>query len=230
MTQEGVLHADPELSDGATMLTTENVRRIIALMIGVASVTAGAMSWRGSQINSTASFDDRTSIGQTVAEAQRSIDVTVTASAQVASYGIYRETYELAGLVGDVEADSLRAAATGRAVNAGVFGPFDGGVAETATPRGFDVDARLASLTAAEETGFESGGPLDPDGFADAADDIRVRVRALQVWALVMLVAVAILTTAQVADTRAVRRSAGAIGTLAFTAAAIAAFTRDFFA
>lgn len=223
------MSGDPVGGDSLDMSTATNVRRLIALMIGIASITVGVLTWRASQINSTAAFDDRTSVGQTITQARRDMDVTIEASAQAADYAAYVQADDLAGLLDAQAAADVRSAATERARRVGVLTAFElDGVDPGGRPPGFDIDARVDSLRAQAETGFDSGGPLTPDRFAERADDIRDRVRALQVWALVILFAIGALTLAEVTDGRVTRRSAGALGSLVFIVAAVAAFTQDF--
>lgn len=212
------------------MFTTDNIRRTIALLIGIASITAGVFAWRASQIGSTASFDDRTAIGQTIAAAQRDMEVVIGTSADAADYETYLAAYTIAAELDETTAHQIRSAATEMAVAGGVFGGFELADPAPVEPVAFDVDARLASRTAAAATGFSSGGPLEPDVAAAEADDIRQRVRGLITWAFLVLLAVGALTVAQVADSRRLRRAFAAGGTVFFAAVTIAAFTRDYFA
>jgi hypothetical protein len=47
-------------------VSTSRIKWLTAFLIGIATVTAAAFSWRAAQIGSTAAFDDRQSISETV--------------------------------------------------------------------------------------------------------------------------------------------------------------------
>lgn len=47
-------------------MSTSRIKWLTAFLIGIATVTAAAFSWRAAQIGSTAAFDDRQSISETV--------------------------------------------------------------------------------------------------------------------------------------------------------------------
>jgi hypothetical protein len=216
-------------------MSTENVKRIIALMIGVGTIIAGLFTWHAGQIASGASFDDRTAVGQQVDVENARIDVAVEASRQARQYDVYLSDYAIAdGLdanaerlraagdvdlaeVAEAEAVNRREAATTRATVAGVFDAsslaVDSGVV-SAEPRAFDLETRIAALTAEEATGLDSAGDLDPQKWADESDAIRDRVRNLTYLVGLILIAVVVLTTAEVTVSRRIRRSGLAIGGL----------------
>ncbi|MEL6891730.1 MAG: hypothetical protein AAFP84_09050 [Actinomycetota bacterium] len=210
-------------------MSTETTKKLIALAIGMASITAGLLTWRASQINSTAAFDDRTAVGQTITQAQRRINVTIDASVQAAAYSDYVTALDLAERVDEPESLEIRTEATELAIAAGVFPAFGSSDPAANGIPPFDLDARLASLAAEQETGFASGGRLDPTAFADESDAIRDRVRALQIWTLVILLAIGALTAAEITDSRRTRRGAGAAGMFIYLAATTAALTGSFF-
>jgi hypothetical protein len=195
----------------------------IAFLIGVATVTAAGFGWRAAQIGSTAAYDDRQSIGETVSVEQAAVERAVTVAAQAREYVRYRADYAVAAAL-DREADrlaaggaaglaavsrgeaaGLREGATRRAAQAGVFGRFtiqSDLLEPTATPRTFDYRARARALAAEESTALGSPASLDPGQWAGAAEDIRVRVTRLARWAFVALVAVLLYTLAEVSTRR----------------------------
>ena len=117
-------------------------RWAIAFLIGLATVTAAGFSWRAAQIGSTAAFDDRQSISQTVAVQQAAVERTITVAGDAREYARYRADYAVAArldaeaarlaaagahdlaAVSHAEAAALREGATRRAATAGVFGSF----------------------------------------------------------------------------------------------------------
>ena len=105
-------------------------------------MTAAGFGWRAAQIGSTAAYDDRQSIGETVSVEQATVERAVTVAAQAREYVRYRADYAVAAAldreaarlavrgagrlaaVSRGEAAGLREGATRRAAEAGVFGRF----------------------------------------------------------------------------------------------------------
>lgn len=195
------------------------LRWTIAFLIGVATVTAAGFGWRAAQIGSTAAYDDRQSIGETVAVEQAAVGRAITVAADAREYVRYRADYAVASaldreaaelvaagadrlaVVSRSEATELRLGATRRAAQAGVFGRATIGgdlLRPTATPRAFEYRARARALAAEESAAIDSPGNLDPDRWAQAAIDIRGRVRGLIRWAFLLLIAVMLYTVAEV--------------------------------
>src|SRR5206468_2489189 len=72
------------------------LRWAIAFLLGLATVTAAAFSWRAAQIGSTAAFDDRQSISETVRVAQGTVERTVAVAEDTRAYAGYRADYAVA--------------------------------------------------------------------------------------------------------------------------------------
>ncbi len=201
------------------------LRWTIAFLIGLATVTAAGFGWRVAQIGSTAAYDDRQSIGETVSVEQARVERAVTVAAQAREYVRYRADYAAAAAldrearqlaaggaarlaaVSQGEAGALREGATRRAAEAGVFGRFTIGtdlLRPTTQPRSFDYRARARELAADMSTGLDSPANLDPDHWARAAEHIRNRMKSLTRWAFLVLVAVFFYTAAEVATRRRV--------------------------
>jgi hypothetical protein len=97
------------------------------------------MGWRAAQIGSTAAFDDRQSISETVSVEQDAVARAVAVAADAREYVRYRADYAVAAAL--------------------------------------DYRARAQALAAEESTAIDSPAKLDPGRWAQAANDIRVRVR-----------------------------------------------------
>jgi hypothetical protein len=178
-----------------------NRRWTVAFLIGLATVTATGFGWRAAQIGSTAAFDDRQSIGDTVRVEQAAVERTVALQATARAYARYRADYARAAMLGGADADAVRRAATRRAVSAGVFDGF--AVAgdlprPPRTPRALDLAQRNRSLIAQQSTALDAPAALNPNRWAREADAIRVRINGLTVWAFVALLAVPLYTLAQI--------------------------------
>ena len=223
----------------------------IAFLIGLATVTAAAFTWRAAQIGSTAAYDDRQSISETVRAEEGEVERSIAIAAAAREYVRYRADYGVAvaldrqaarlasagsGQLASVsrgEAAALRQGATRRAAEAGVFGRTTIGSASlkpSATPRSFDIKARRRALEAEQSTALDSPGKLDPSGFARQADDIRDRVNGLVRFAFVIAFAVLLYTLAEV-STRRRRTTVFAIAGIAvYTAAVVGCLSTFFFA
>jgi hypothetical protein len=225
---------------------------VIALLIGAATVFAAAYSWRAAAIGSTAAFDDRQSISETLAAQQQRIDVSAAAGNDSRDYARYLVDYGVAAELDNQaaalekegraapaadarrEAESLRRAATERAAEAGVFGSFsiaDDLAKPSDVPRPFSLDDRIKARTVEEATGINSPGQLDPDSWAEDAEGIRDRINGLAVWTVVMLVAVLLFTIGEAnSSQRRIFRTALTLGMVVLLFGAIGGLTTDFFA
>lgn len=220
---------------------------LLAFLIGLAAVMAALFGWRAAQIGSTAAFDDRQSIGATVAVQEQQVEVDIATADDAAEYARYLGDYavaatldrraltrdpELAASLRD-EAAGIRRAATLRAADAGVFGASSiaADLASPSTaPRTFDVDAHRAALAADLSTRLQSGGTRNPQASADAAEEIRDRVDGLVRWAFMLFAAVLLLTAADVwrGDTRLLV-GLGAAGVLLLVVGIVGGLGFDFF-
>lgn len=225
---------------------------LIALLIGLATVTAALFGWRAAAIGSTAAFDDRQSISETIKVQQETLDVALTVVDETRQYSRYLADYALAAELdnqadalegaGDEDnaaqtrerAQDLRRSATESAADAGVFGAFsiaDDVREPSATPRPFSLDERARAVAAEEATGIDSPGQLDPSGWALQAEEIRDRIQGLVVWAFVLLASVLLFTTAQVfSDRRPVFYSFLGLGIVVLLFGMVSGFTIDFVA
>ena len=212
-----------------------DVRWAILFMVGVATVTATAFGWRSAQIGSTAAFDDRQSISETVAVEQGAVQRAGAIAAETREYDRYRADYAVAAAFdrrGNTrQGDALRLGATRRAAAAGVFGPSTIGddlLQPRLVARPFDAGARARGLTAEAATQLDSPAALDPDRWAESATAIRERSRGLTRWGLVALMAVPLLT---IAETSRRRRSAygfAAAGVLVYMTGLLGGLTQVF--
>lgn len=213
-------------------------------------MTAAGFGWRAAQIGSTAAYDDRQSIGETVSVEQAAIERAVSVAAEAQEYVRYRADYAVAAAL-DREADrlaaggadrlaavsrgeaaALREGATRRAAEAGVFGRSTIGsdlLQPTTTPRPFDYQARGRALEAEQSAQLESPANLDPGHWARAAADIRVRVKGLTRWAFLALFAILLYTLAEVTTRPRVSYALIGCGLAAYLAGLVGGLTTVFF-
>jgi hypothetical protein len=213
--------SDPGESRRGLDLTAQ--QWIIALLVGVATVSAAGFGWRAAATGSTAAYDDRQSISETIAVKQQEMDIGLAVSGDTRNYSRYLAGYAFAaelenqadGLeqAGDRgaaaaarrEAVQLRRSATRRAADAGVFGNStiaDDLSRPSPTPRPFSFEERLRARTAEQQTGVNSPGELNPDRWAKEAEQIRDRINGLAVWAFIALFAVLMFSLAEANSTR----------------------------
>ncbi len=223
----------------------------IAFLIGLATVTAASFTWRAAQIGSTAAYDDRQSISETVRAEQGEVERTVAIAAAAREYVRYQADYGVAAAldreaarlaaaqssrladVSRAEAAALREGATRRAAAAGVFGRATIGsdlLKPSATPRPFDIKARRRALEVEQSTALDSPGNLNPSGFARQADDIRDRVNGLVRFAFVIAFAVLLYTLAEVSTRRRRMMAFAVAGIAVYTAAVVGCLSTYFFA
>jgi hypothetical protein len=225
---------------------------VVVLLIGLASVLAAFFGWRAAAIGSTAAYDDRQSISESIKVEQRDIEVSLATAQDASEYVRYLGDYALAGELdnqagavagaGESEAaasarrqaDALRRNATERAAANGVFGEFSitSDLREPSPqPRPFSFEEQAEANATAEATAFDSAGNLDPQVWADDAESIRDRIEGLSVWTFVLLCAVLLLTIAQVnSDRRPAFYTFVTLGVVALTVGAVGGFAVDFFA
>ena len=225
---------------------------VLALLIGLATVMGAFFGWRAAAIGSTAAFDDRQSISETIKVEQQDIDVDLAVANDTREYTRYLAGYALAAeldnqadslaAAGDAaaasetrrEAQLLRRAATERAADAGVFGPFtiaDDLREPAAEPRTFNVDDRLVAREAEVASALDSPGQLDPQVWADESNAIRDRIEGLSIWVFILIVSVLTFTVAQVnSERRAVFYGFMAFGVVTLVVGIVGGFAVDFFA
>jgi hypothetical protein len=201
-------------------MTGDNRKRLLALLLGLATIGAGVFSWRAGQLGTVAAYSDRQSIGQTIAQEQQQVEVALAGALDAVSYARYVADYAEAGTLSDDaldladagatglarlrvdQADALRDAASARAGETGVFGPataFGDILTPRRQPRGFDLPRHLDAIRADISTDIRSPANLRPDRWARMAEELRVRVRGLALAAFFMVLAAGALTVAQVA-------------------------------
>lgn len=225
---------------------------VLALLIGLATVMGAFFGWRAAAIGSTAAFDDRQSISETIKVEQQEIDVDLSVTDDTREYTRYLANYALAAELDNQagslaaagntagaaetrrEAQVLRRAATERAADSGVFGPFtiaDDLREPRAEPRTFNVDERLVARRAELATAIGSPGQLDPQVWADESEAIRQRIKGLSIWIFILIFGVLMFTVAQVnSERRTVFYGFVALAVAALLVGIVGGFAADFFA
>lgn len=210
-----------------------NRKWTVAFLIGLATVTATGFGWRAAQIGSTAAFDDRQSVGDTVRVEQAAVQRAVALETATRGYARYRADYARAATLSGPQASAVRRAAIRRAVDAGAFDGFavSGDLLHPPrAPRPLDLAQRERSLVAVQSTALDAPAALNPDRWAREADAIRVRVNGLTRWAFLALLAVPLYTLAQLATRRRLVAAFATVGVVVYLTALVGGLATHFWA
>lgn len=222
---------------------------LVPLLIGLVTITAGVFAWRAGQLASSAAYQDRQAVGQTIKQEQQRVASGLETVNEAVSYVGYAADFAEAAAMDSVaseldsqgltaaaatvasDADVLRRSATELAQAVGVFGEqsvLTQSVIDPDQPIPFSIDEQLKGNEAQLSTGITSPGVLDPDSWADAATDTRERVRTLRWQTLLLLISVLAYTVAELAPLRRTRSTGFVVGTALYIFVTIATFLGSF--
>jgi len=183
---------------------------VIAVLIGVVSVTGAVMTWQSSQRGESATDKDRQAIAETVLQEQSNANVEARVRDEAQAFAQYKENLTNAQLL-NKQADDLRAA--GFAIEAaqardqaselervadslaGLTFSLD--YVETddnGLPTNFLIDKRRADLRRADEQASQ----VNPDQTAQQAIDLRNQSQRLEGWTIPLVLSVVLLTLATI--------------------------------
>lgn len=218
---------------------------LMPLLIGLVTITAGLFTWRAGQLGSTSAFEDRQAVGQTITAERQRLQAAVTVVIQSVGYVRYATDYAEAAALDDLaqraseqgldgvsagltaNADRVRSTAGQRAEDTGVFGEQEllaQTLTDSETPLPFDPAQRLAELEAQAATGITSPGVLDPQAWADMAEDTRARVRALRIATMFLLLSVVAYTVGELSNRRVTRLTGFGLGSVIYVVTIAATF------
>ena len=188
-----------------------DARLVIAVLIGLVSVTGAFITWRSSQLGEKAVDKDRQAIAETVLQEQSNADVETQLRDEQQAFSQYKEDLTNASLL-DAEADKLDAAGqsadaartrdqagTQREVaNSLAALTFSTAYVEfddtTGLPKDFLIDDRRADLRRNDD----QAAKVNPDATAAQAIDFRRRSQRLEGWTIPLVLAVVLLTFATI--------------------------------
>lgn len=218
---------------------------LVPALIGLVTISAGLVTWRAGQLGSSAAYEDRQSVGQTITQQQQVTEAGLGTTAQASAWVTYSASLAEASALEDLaneaadqgledvsaklleQADRVTTSADELAQAQGVFGTQELLRREVnpdvaAEADGFNIAQRFETLKADAASGVTSPGVLDPDAWAARADATRAQVRALRIATVFMLIAVAAYTVAELARHRSVRLAGFAIGGVVYVVTVIA--------
>lgn len=222
---------------------------LVPALIGLVTITAGLLTWRAGQLGSSAAYEDRQSVGQTITQQKQVTEAGLRTTAQASGYVSYVADLAQAEALADLAAEAseqghpdvataLEEQARRVVESADQLAEAKGVLSEqeilrselsdegrTVAP-GFDVQERFEALETEAATGIASPGVLDPDAWASRADGTRAQVLALRHATVFMLMAVAAYTVAELARRRATRLAGFAVGGVIYLVTLIAVLPR----
>lgn len=202
--------------EGVRERRTARLRRIdqklvIAVLIGLVSVTGAVMTWRSSQLGEKAVDRDRQAIAETVLQEQSNANVETQLRDEQQAFAQYKQQLTNAKLL-ETEADQLQAAgATADAARARdqageqrevannlasltfstAYVVFDDA---SGLPKDFLIDQRRSDLRQNDS----QAAKVNPDQTVTQAVEFRQRSQRLEGWTIPLVLAVVLLTIATI--------------------------------
>jgi hypothetical protein len=188
-----------------------DAKLVIAVLIGLVSVTGAVITWKSSQLGEKAVDRDRQAVAETVLQEQSNANVETQLRDEQQAFAQYKEDLTNAQLL-DTEADQLTA--MGLTVEAGQARDEAGVQREVADdlasltfsteyvkfdsnsglPTDFLIDQRRADLRRNDD----QAAKVNPDQTAVQAIDFRRRSQRLEGWTIPLVLAVVLLTLATI--------------------------------
>ena len=209
-------------------------RTVVAILIGVVSVSGAVLTWRASNLGESATDHDRQSILETVQQQQAKSAVEDGLRSEQVAFARYKvlldQAFRLDSVPGAPDADKVRAAAlrdesttlAALELEGAVFVKFD---PATGVPATYDVEGRRADLLRTGDN--ERASRLDPDRTARRGDTLRRRSQRLVGWLVAFVGCVVLLTVAQVSRRESLRQLLAGLAAAAWIFALIVALGGD---
>jgi hypothetical protein len=192
-------------------LSRVDIKLVIAVLIGLVSVTGAVITWQSSQLGEKAVDRDRQAVAETVLQEQSNANVETRVRDEQQAFAQYKEELTDAALL-DSQADQLSAAglpveSAQARDEAGVqrevannlatltfnvsFVKFDD---TTGLPTDFLIDQRRADLRQNDS----EAAKVNPDQTVAQAIDFRRRSQRLEGWTIPLVLSVVLLTLATI--------------------------------
>jgi hypothetical protein len=213
-----------------------DMKALIAIVIGLVSFTGALLTWRASTLSSNATGADRQSVLETVVQQQNSVSVETQLRFEEAAFARFKadmvnaqkmraEATQLrnGGLKG--QADQLEDDAT-RLENLALVAARDTGNAYSYDENGvptFDEAGRRLALSRKDEAASQA----NPEQQVKFADQTRKRSQRLVGFLPILVLAIVLLTIAQLLRRDSLRPFLAGAGTLIWLVAIVIAFVGD---
>ncbi len=212
-----------------------DAKSLIAVLIGVVSVTGAVVTWRAAILAELATDKDRQAVAETVLQQRNAASAEIVLEAEGRAFARYRADLVAADRL-DEEADTLeKAGDQGRALEARNdavvhrrvadelaqvrdFGPY---VVEddAGNPVSLDTERRRDDLVRQDTEASQ----VDPVQTIGQGDDLRQRSQVLVGWIVVFVGAVVLLTIAQIVGNRILRSGFAGVAVVVYLVATVGA-------
>ena len=211
-----------------------DLKSIIAILIGVVSVTGAVVTWRAALLSEYATDNDRQAVAETALRQRAEVNARLEVGAQERAFARYRSDIIAADRL-DSDAAQLRS--QGRIAEARA-------AENEATARRKEADELAALSGFSQYLGEDDGGlptfdaersrqdlerddveaaQVDPVQTSARADDLRAHSQRLVGWIVVFVGAVVLLTLGQVINVKAIRAALAGLGVLIYVFATVGA-------
>jgi hypothetical protein len=217
-----------------------DARLVIAVLIGLVSVTGAVITWRSSQLGEKAVDRDRQAVAETVLQEQSNANVETRLRDEQQAFAQYKENLTNAQLL-DTQADQLvtaglPAAAAAALDEAGVLREVANDLASltfstqyvktddaTGLPTDFLIEERRADLRRNDD----QAAKVNPDQTVAQAVDFRRRSQRLEGWTIPLVLAVVLLTVATITKNARARPWIASVAVVIYVLSAGIAFLGD---
>lgn len=209
-----------------------DLKAVIAVLIGLVSVTGAFTTWRAVLLAEQATDNDRLAVRQSALQERQESNTQIQLQSEIELFGTYTGNLheaatlesQAAGLEGPAAGELLDRAALLRSQARDLEGlridtrfvTFD----DAGLPATFDVEGRRAELLRAND----DVAKVNPRATIAEADDSRSRSQRLIGWIVVLVFAAAVLTVAQIVPNDRLRPMLAGAGTLVWLVATVVAF------
>ncbi len=217
-----------------------DIRLVIAVLIGLVSVTGAVMTWRSSKLGENATDKDRQAVAETVLQEQSNANIETQVRNEAQAFEQYKEDLNNAQLLkqeGDslegqsffIEADQARDQARELEQAAATLADNTFSLDYVQTddttklPTAFLIDKRRVDLRRADEQAAQ----VHPDQTAQQARDLRSRSQRLEGWTILLVLSVVLLTIATISRSDRARIWIASSAVIIFVVAASVAFLGD---
>ena len=211
-----------------------DLKSIIAILIGLVSVTGAVVTWRAALLSEYATDNDRQAVAETALRQRAEVNGRLEVGAQERAFARYRSDIIAADRL-DEDADALRV--QGRVIEARA-------VENEATARRKEADELAALSGFSQYLGEDDGGlptfdaersrqdiirddveaaQVDPAQTSARADDLRAHSQRLVGWIVVFVAAVVLLTLGQVINVKFIRAGLAGLGVVIYVVATVGA-------
>jgi hypothetical protein len=216
-----------------------DLKLVIAVLIGLVSVTGAVITWRSSQLGENATDKDRQAIAETVLQEQKNSDIETKVRDEQQAFAQYKEALTNASLL-DAQAGTLDSA--GLTTEAALARDQAGEQREIAfnlssltlitpyvklddkgLPDEFLIDKARSDL----QRNDQNVSRIDPAQTVAQAADLRRQSQRLEGWTIPLVLAVVLLTIATITRREQYRPWIASAAVVIFVVSATIAFVGD---